>query len=377
MTRKERLIRTLNGQSVDRPAVSFYELNGLDENPNDKNPFNIYNDPSWKPLIELTREKTDRIVIRSVLFNSFLPDIISHFAEIEEIEKNGSIFTTKKIKIGNKVLQSKTRRDKDVNTIWTEEHLIKNEDDLRTILMLPFEEFSATPDYESVIKAEDQLGDTGIVMIDMPDPLCLAASLFSMDEYTIIALSEQELFKSLLDRFAFILYNYTNAISSNLPKRLWRIYGPEYASEPFLPPKLFKEYVVNYDRIMVDMIHKSGGWVRIHSHGNLRNILDLIVELNADAIDPIEPPPQGDVYLKFVREKYGKNFVLFGNLEITDIENLLPDEFSKKVYSALEEGTSGEGKGFVLMPSSCPYGRFLSPMTLRNYEIIIEIIEKL
>ncbi|HAU37881.1 MAG TPA: hypothetical protein DCX07_09220, partial [Phycisphaerales bacterium] len=74
MTRRERLMRTLHGLSVDRPAVCFYELNGLDENPADDDPFNIYSDPSWKPLLDLTREKTDRIVIRYVPFPDAPPD---------------------------------------------------------------------------------------------------------------------------------------------------------------------------------------------------------------------------------------------------------------------------------------------------------------
>ena len=376
MTRKERLLRTLKGESVDRPAVSFYELNGLDEKLDDKDEFNIYNDYSWKPLIELAKEKTDRIVLRSVIFNSFLPDVVSQFAEVKDVVKNGSIYSTKKIKIGDRLLQSRTRRDKDVNTVWTEEHFIKDVDDLKAIFMLPFEEFSAVPDIDSVIKAEEALGDSGIVMIDTPDPLCLAAALFSMDEYTIMALSEQELFHTLLERFAFILYNYTNAISEKLPNRLWRIYGPEYASEPFLPPRLFNEYVVKYDKLMIDMIHAHKGFARVHCHGNLRNILDMIVGMGADAIDPIEPPPQGDVSLKYVREKYGKDLVLFGNLEITDIENLPVEEFERVVRNSIKEGI-GSGKGFVLMPSACPYGRSLSPLTLRNYEKIIEIIESI
>ena len=65
--------------------------------------------------------------------------------------------------------------------------------------------------------------------------------------------------------------------------------------------------------------------------------------------------------------------VLFGNLEISDIENLPTPQFSEKVKRALEEGTSGSGRGFVLMPSACPYGRELSPLTLKNYEKIIEL----
>ena len=69
--------------------------------------------------------------------------------------------------------------------------------------------------------------------------------------------------------------------------------------------------------------------------------------------------------------------VLFGNLEISDIEILPTDLFSDKVWQAIKEGTSGEGRGFVLMPSACPYGRELSSLAMRNYEKIIEIIETL
>ena len=98
MTRQERLMRTLQGKSVDRPPVSFYELNGLDENPNDKDPFNIYSGPSWKPLIDLTKEKTDRIVMRGISFKGVLPDPIDHFAEIIFYIENKSRHTIKTIK---------------------------------------------------------------------------------------------------------------------------------------------------------------------------------------------------------------------------------------------------------------------------------------
>lgn len=92
MSRRERLMATIKGEVVDRPAVSFYELNGLDENPDDKNPFNIYSHPSWLPLIELTREKTDRIVMRGIAFEGRLPDPIDEIAEIEIFYKNASRF---------------------------------------------------------------------------------------------------------------------------------------------------------------------------------------------------------------------------------------------------------------------------------------------
>ncbi len=95
------------------------------------------------------------------------------------------------------------------------------------------------------------------------------------------------------------------------------------------------------------------------------------------ALDPIEPPPQGDVELRYVRRKYGQQLVLFGNLEVSDIKMLPTRQFEQKVRQALREGTEGTGQGFVLMLPVCPYGRKLSPLTLKNYEKIIEIVEQL
>ena len=65
MTRRARLRATLEGKPVDRPAVSFYEVGGLTMDPADPDPFNIYSDPSWRPLLELAEERTDLIRMRS------------------------------------------------------------------------------------------------------------------------------------------------------------------------------------------------------------------------------------------------------------------------------------------------------------------------
>ena len=58
---------TLRGEAVDRPAVSFYEIGGLRMDPLDPDPFNIYTDPSWQPLLELAEQETDLIRLRSAV----------------------------------------------------------------------------------------------------------------------------------------------------------------------------------------------------------------------------------------------------------------------------------------------------------------------
>lgn len=380
MNRRERLMATLQGKPVDRPAVSLYELGGFRIDPQNPDPYNVYNSPAWKPLLELTEQSTDLIrMISPVRACSHDPKGASAGSRWQEFFQetttdDGQVRITRTtLRAGGRTMTQETRRERDVNTVWTTEHLLKSIEDVEAYLTLPDEVFAETIDPQPLEAEVAALGDRGIVMVDTEDPLCAAACLFSMEDYTTLAFTEPELFGRLLDKMARRILPRTAEVSRRCPGHLWRIYGPEYASEPYLPPPLFKDYVVRYVEPMARAIQAHGGMVRIHSHGRLRNILPLIADMGVDGLDPVEPPPQGDMELREVRAQYGKQWVLFGNLEIADIENLPTPQFAEKVKRALEEGMAGEGRGFVLMPSASPYGRDISPLCLKNYETLVAI----
>ncbi len=382
LTRHDRLMGTLRGEPVDRPAVSFYEIGGFKVDSEDPDPYNIYNAPDWRSLLQLAEQHTDLIRLMSPVrarsvdpTGSASSSVRQEFFKEESWEEADCRFTRTTVTVAGRTMVQATRRDRDLDTVWTTEHLLKNVDDLKAYLKIPDEAFAETVDVSALEAEEAELGDRGIVMIDTEDPLCAAASLFSMEEYTIIAMTEPALFHQLVEKMAKRIHERTQQVSRLLPGRLWRIYGPEYATPPYLPPRLFEEYVVRYAGPMVCMIQAHGGFARIHSHGRLKDVLDLIAAMEPDALDPIEPPPQGDVELSYVRKRYGEQLVLFGNIEITDIENLSPDRFEEKVKRALAEGTAGAGRGFVLMPSAAPFGRTISSTTLRNYETMVRLAE--
>jgi hypothetical protein len=378
---------TLRGQLVDRPAVNFYEIGGFAVNPSDPDPFNVYNDPSWQPLLQLAEEQTDLIRMRSPVKarshevcpradTSGLDHGRKEFFKIEKYIEKGHRFTRTTLKVAGRTMTELSRRDPDIDTVWTLEHLLKNLDDLRAYLSLPDEVFTEEVHIGNLLKEDEELAEQGIVMIDTEDPICAAASLFGMENFTIIALTEQRIFHSLLEKLSRHIYARTEKTAKAFSGHLWRIYGPEYATEPYLPPHLFKEYVVRYTGPMVQTIQKYDGFARIHCHGRLQAVLDYIVEMGADAIDPVEPPPQGDVELEYVRSKYGRDLVLFGNIEIADIENTEPGQFEKIVEKALIDGTGGKGRGFVLMPSSAPNGRTITPKVMENYETMVRLASK-
>ena len=375
MTRRERLTATLRGDPVDRPAVSFYEIGGWRPDPDDPDPFNVYNSPDWGPLLQLAEAKTDLIRMCAPERRPALDNCREEFFYSKTYMQDGSRFTRTELTVAGRTMSTLSRRDPDVSTTWTLEPLLKDIDDVKAYLQLPDQVFAEKVSTDAMRAEEEELGEAGIVMVDIGDPVCLAAPLFSLEAYTVFALTEPALFHRLLEQQARALYPLVEDISRQFPGHLWRICGSEYASEPFLPPRLYSEYVVRYTKPVVELIHRYGGFARIHSHGRLKNILPHILAMEPDGLDPIEPPPQGDMRLIDVRRLYGEQMVLFGNIEASELEMLPPRQFERRAVQALREGTAGPGRGFVLMPSSCPYGRQISPDVLANYETMIRLVQ--
>jgi len=385
MNRRQRLLATLKGETVDRPAVSFYEIGGFKIDPNDPDEFNVYNDPSWQKLLDLAYEQTDimRMVspVRKKSHESWESEnseqgVSREYINVEtEINDTGRHITTR-ITIAGKTLTSRQLQTRDADTVWTTEHLLKNNGDVKAYLELPDDVFAENIDIDSLVQEERSLGDSGIVMVDTEDPLCAAATLFSMEDYTVFAMTEQTLCHALLEKCARYIHTRTETVARDFPGRLWRIYGPEFACPPYLPPTLFDEYVVTYTKPMIDSIKKYGGFARLHAHGRIAKTIDSIVAMGADGIDPIEPHPQGDVELRDIRERYGDRLVLFGNIEVADIEMMNEQEFTVLVKKALEDGTDRQGRGFVLMPTASPCGRKISKSILRNYQIMVNLVNE-
>jgi uroporphyrinogen-III decarboxylase len=278
--------------------------------------------------------------------------------------------------VGGRTLTSVTRRDAGVATVWTLEHLLTSPEDVDAYLQLPDEAFAYEFDVDNLIAEERRLGDAGIVMVDVADPLCRVAALFSMADYTVLALTDPVRFHQLLEKHARAVYPMVEQVARAFPGHLWRVVGSEYASEPLLPPRLYPEYAVRYTKPMVDIIQRYGGYARIHSHGRLRRILPHIAAMAPAGLDPIEPPPQGDMTLRELRRQVGEQMVLFGNIEASEIEQMAPADFEARVRHALQAGTAGSGRGFVLMPSSCPYGREITPQVMANYETMVRLAKE-
>jgi uroporphyrinogen-III decarboxylase len=118
------------------------------------------------------------------------------------------------------------------------------------------------------------------------------------------------------------------------------------------------------------VIHDHGSQVRFHCHGKIGRVLDMIQATGADAIDPCEPPPDGDISLADVKRKLAGKMCVFGNLELKLLEHASTDEVRTYVKACMDVAKSGGG--YVIMPTAAPINTPLSMQTESNYLVFIE-----
>lgn len=359
MTGRERLLATLQRKPVDRVPISTYELT----------PFGPWNWPleelSYQPLMQLIRERTDALPLWGAWMPSSPQDIPADHETWQEGEFNVTRTTLHTPK-GD--LTTVSKETPAVKTVWTVEHLCKSEDDVEKYLSIPYHPMPV--DASGFASLNEEVGEHGIVLCDTGDAVGNIAGLFEFGEFTVFAMTEPALIRALCDRAHERVMHVLCGMLDAGCGPLYRIWGPEYCTPPYLPPSAFGEFVVPYVTEMVELIHRYGCYARIHSHGKIAQVLDQIVATGADAIDPVEPPPDGDIALAEVKARYGDALVLFGNMELKYLEQETPAEIDARVKVMMDEA-KGEG-GFVLMPTAAPINVPLSPRTEANYRAFIE-----
>jgi hypothetical protein len=354
MHSRERLLRSLHHQPTDRIPISTYELVGWNAQAWENQ------EPSYRKLMNEIRARTDCLYMAN-------PDLTFQplpGCEITTWQENERHFTRTLIHTERGDLEKLQRQDDQIQTVWTLRHLLREPEDIGTYLSIPYE--PPAVNFAEFDAAAETLGERGLMMISWSDPICEAAELFSMEDFLVLVRTDPALAKYFLDA----LYERQKAqlqsiLEHDVRDVVFRVCGPEYATPPYLPPELFPGVVTVYLVDICRMIRMAGGIPRIHCHGKIGRVLDQFARTDALALDPLEPPPDGDMDLAAVKKQYGRQFCLMGNLELRELENAEPQRIDQLVRQAISD--AGRGGGFILMPTAAPINIPLSPRTEANY----------
>jgi len=364
MTSRERLLALIHDQPVDRCGVCTYTHDGFN-NPR------LRQEPSCADIMPLIDAETEIFLgwgprVEDNVFLSTSPEVSitdDRRAEDDHTLIRSTLHTPR----GD--LHSVCVTHEGVATTWRVEHYLKTDEDIERFLSMPY--VRPRVQDNDLAAALARIGDRGLVEIGMGDPICWVADLFEFGEFTVRAWRETANFRRLLDMMAPRIYDWLDGVLAlGIRDVTFRLCGPEYASEPYLNPALFRELVIQYDLPIARKIHDAGCYLRLHSHGRLANVLDYLMELEPDLLEPVEGPPSGDITIGEVARRVGRDCVLMGNLEPRELEFAHPQVIGGVVRETM--GSVAGRSALIVAPTDMPIAFPLSPVYARNIRRYVE-----
>ncbi len=250
-----------------------------------------------------------------------------------------------------------------------ERRFIHTLEDMERLAEAPFD--PPPMDKERFDEFVDGIGDRGIPLITLHHPLGRLVRNSNMEEVYGWLLLEPKLMHRFLERAN---EQVAEAVAAMLESGIWP-YFMIVAHEMLLPPwmgsKLFEEFVFRYDKVVNDTIHRYGGRLRAHCHGNCMDFLERMSEMGIDAIEPLEAPPMGDVDLAEAKRRVGDRMLLSGDIPSLRFLTMTREEVRQSVKEAIRQGAPGGG--FTLRTTSAN----AATGSAKNKEQMIKILQNI
>ena len=145
-----------------------------------------------------------------------------------------------------------------------------------------------------------------------------------------------------------------------------------FAGAPFLSRKLYQEFVVPYEKRVVDTVNAAGGIVYTHTCGSIGDRLDLMEATGTQGIDTLDPPPLGNGDLAIAKRDFGDRLFFKGNMDSVAILNYkTEEEVIAEATNRIEIGKPGAG---YILSTACSVAPRVEPWKL---ELLTPLAEKI
>jgi len=230
---------------------------------------------------------------------------------------------------------------------YTIEHYVKEPEDLKKLLSVKYVPHPFDP--EGYRKADKNVGDAGIAVFGLPHAMYGLQDLIGSENFALWSIECREAMVEVMSEYARRIMEHVKAALAAGIRGVYGWVGPELCIPPLMSPRDFDEFVTLFDKPIIDEIHNGGGRVWVHCHGKMGPVLERFVEMGVDVLNPLEPPPMGDVTLSKAFERIGDRMGIDGGIETHDLMTMPAGRLRKVIARVLEEG---RGRRFIFCPSS-------------------------
>jgi hypothetical protein len=366
MNAKERLLAALKRQPVDRMPVMTYNFHPFDGRWRLKADGTFSGPESYQPMMDAVWQTGAGMLVKVSARRSG-----GRFSRTrtEQSYQGGSLVQETYVETPEGPLSLRYVRPAG-QPGYTVQSLIADDEDLRRYLSLP--NTPAEVDLSPAIDVYRALGDRGLAYLDYEDPMYAVARLLGFEGFCLRYVTQRATILELIEREYVRVRTELGQLLEQAAGYDFLFYtvGPEIATPPMLSPDAFAELVTPYERPLVQMIVEAGHLCAVHCHGRVRMVLDQLLALGLHGLEPLEPPPQGDISLEEALDRVAGRLCLMGYIQDQDLYRAEPGEMRQKVHAirSLVEGQTG----YIMTSTATPYLEVPPPQFVRNYVEYLE-----
>jgi hypothetical protein len=368
---KERLIAAIRHEPVDRLPVMTYNFHPFDGRWQ-RNADGTYSGPEgYQPMMDAVWRTGAGMLVK---VSAHLTGDRQARTRVERTREGGSEIRITTLETLKGALHARYVKPPG-QPGHTVKPLIADDEDLARYLSLSDE--PAGVDLSPAIEVYEALGDRGLAYLHYEDPMYAVAQLFNAEDFYLRCATERALIVEMIERAFGRAQAEMEQMLGQAEGRDFLFYsaGVEVATPPMLSPTAFAELVTPYERALVTMIRDAGHLSAIHCHGRVGRVLDQFIEIGVQALEPLEPPPQGDIALEEALEAVAGRLCLMGYIQDQDLYRAGPGEMREKVRAirrAVEDRIAEGRTGYIMTSTATPYMDPPPAQFVRNYVEYLE-----
>jgi uroporphyrinogen-III decarboxylase len=145
-----------------------------------------------------------------------------------------------------------------------------------------------------------------------------------------------------------------------------------FAGGPLISPRMYKRFVLPFERRVADAVKAVGAPVYTHTCGSIGDRLGLMVETGTEGIDTLDPPPLGNTELATAKVELAQRCFIKGNMNA--VELLQATTAEQVIAHASDRIRTGMPGGGYILSTACSVAPRVEPWKLELLTPLAEAI---
>lgn len=245
---------------------------------------------------------------------------------------------------------------------WGVYHVPRLADKAPGLLLRPPEYF-----FNTIDRVRAAVGDTVSIHGEVFSPFTHFLELFGYQDSMLALVMDSDKAEAILDRLADTSIAWGAAQARHGVDAV--LISSAFAGSGFISPAMYAQFVVPYERKVVDALHAEFPDVPVYTHtcGRLGDRLELLADSHTDGVDTLDPPPLGDTELADAKARIGDRLFIKGNMNAVALLTDTEQQVIERARSALTVGKPGGG---YILSTACSVAPRVEPWKL---ELLVDL----